>query len=325
MKFMNNANKALVSFCILLLIFILSACKQTEQSHENTILKNEQQNISYSFKNPNTGQEFTIIHAYLLYENYFATVKDNPEESPYKLFKQQIINPVDEGCLKDAEHSVNTVEWIPKEIDFDSIRKQVKLMNKDQLNEVFEESLVKSSDILSSDKKTTVCIFPKNEKAPSDMMTVGSGKIIVFYNKFDKTYKSGMSHEYHHSVWMRKHYTENNYSLTGLDRFIVEGQALMFETLVYPQLNSTYYFVDERFNEEYWSKIEPYLESVAVPVIDEMLMGGSNGIPNAYGYSEGYKMVRSYLNLHPNMTVEEWTSKSSEEIFEEGNYKANYE
>ena len=137
-------------------------------------------------------------------------------------------------------------------------------MNKDQLNEVFEESLVKSSDILSSDKKTTVCIFPKNEKAPSDMMTVGSGKIIVIYNKFDRTYKSGMSHEYHHSVWIRKHYTEN-YSLTGLDRFILEGQALMFETLVYPQLNSTYYYVDERFNKEYWNKIEPYLESVAAP------------------------------------------------------------
>jgi len=36
-------------------------------------------------------------------------------------------------------------------------------------------------------------------------------------------------------------------------------------------------------------------------------------------------MFRSYLNMHPNMTVEEWTSKSSEEIFVEGNYKANYE
>ena len=36
---------------------------------------------------------------------------------------------------------------------------------------------------------------------------------------------------------------------------------MMFETLVYPNMNSTYYHVDERFNKEYWSKIEPYLES----------------------------------------------------------------
>jgi len=323
MKFMNIANKALVSFCILLLIFILSACKQTEQSHENTILENEQQNITYSFKNPNSGQEFTIIHAYLLYENYFATVKDNPDESPYKLYKQEIIKTIYEVCFEDAEIPVNALEWTPKESDFDSIENQIGLMNKDHLNEVFEESLVKSSDILSSDKKTTVCIFPKNEKAPSDMIAIGSGKIIVFYNKFDKTYKSGMSHEYHHSVWFRKNYTENDF-LTGLNRLIVEGKAMMFETLVYPQLNSTYY-VDERFNKEYWSKIEPYLESVSTREIDEMMIGGSNGIPSGYGYSEGYKMFRSYLNMHPNMTVEEWTSKSSEEIFVEGNYKANYE
>ncbi|MBO0602226.1 Zn-dependent protease [Sporosarcina sp. E16_3] len=332
---MNIANKALVSFCILLLIFILSACKQTEQSHENintkneqshenTILENEQHNISYSFKNPNTGQEFNIIHAYLLYEDYFATVKDNPDESHYKLYQQGIIKPIYKACFKDAEHPVNPLEWTPKESDFDSIEKQIESMNKDHLNEVFEESLVKSSDILSSDKKTTVCIFPKNEILPSDMMTIGSGKIIVSYSKFDNSYKPGISHEYHHSVWIRKHYTEN-YFLTGLDHFILEGQALMFETLVYPDLNNTHYVVDERFNKEYWSRIEPYLERVAPREITEMIIGGFNGLPYAYGYSEGYKMVRSYLNMHPNMTVEEWTSKNSEEIFKEGNFRANYE
>ena len=43
---MNIANKALISFCMLLLIIILSACKQTEQSLENIIMENEQQDIS---------------------------------------------------------------------------------------------------------------------------------------------------------------------------------------------------------------------------------------------------------------------------------------
>src|SRR5690606_15271266 len=100
-------------------------------------------------------------------------------------------------------------------------------------NEVFEESLVKSSDILSSDKKTTVCIFPYNGGFPSDMITIGSGKIIVSYSKFDNSYRPNMAHEYHHSVWFRKHYTEN-YNLTGLDHLILEGRAVMFETLVYP-------------------------------------------------------------------------------------------
>ena len=45
------------------------------------------------------------------------------------------------------------------------------------MNMLIEDSLVKSSDILSSDKKTTVCVFPENEKFPSDMITFGTGKI----------------------------------------------------------------------------------------------------------------------------------------------------
>ncbi|WP_342506828.1 DUF2268 domain-containing putative Zn-dependent protease [Sporosarcina sp. FSL K6-2383] len=319
---MNTTNKVLITICILL-IFTLSACKKTEQSHKEINSENEQRTISYSFKNPNTEQEFNIIHAYLLYENYFETVKDNPDESHYKLYKEEIIKPVYEACFKDAEIRVNVLEWTPKESNFDSIENQIESMNTDHLNKVFEESLIKSSDILSSDKKTTVCIFPRLERFPSDMMTIGAGKIIVSYRKFDNSYKPNMAHEYHHSVWFRKHYTEN-YNLTGLDHLILEGRAVMFETLVYPDLNSSYY-VDESFNKEYWSKIQSYLESTATREIDEMKFGGSSGLPNNYGYSEGYKMIRSYLNLHPNMTVEEWTSKSSKEIFEEGNYIANYE
>ncbi len=46
--------------------------------------------------------------------------------------------------------------------------------------------------------------------------------------------------------------------------------------------------------------------------------------PNRYGYSEGYKMVKSYLDLHPNVTPEEWTALSAKEIFEKGNYLENY-
>ncbi|MFJ8063678.1 DUF2268 domain-containing putative Zn-dependent protease [Psychrobacillus sp. NPDC096426] len=322
---MNIAKKVLNSSGMLLLIFTLSACKQTEQSHENIIMENEQQeqqNITYSFKNPNTGQEFNIIHAYMLYENYFETVKDNPDESPYQLYKQVIIDPVYDACFKDAEyHKFSVFEWTPEESDFNSIKKQIESMDKDYLNELFEESLIKSSDILSSNNKTTVCVFPENASFPSDMITVGIGKILVLFNGFYDYYKSGMSHEYHHSVWTEKHSTEDYY-LTVLDDLIMEGQAVMFETLVYPDSNSTDYVVDESFYKEYWSKIETYLES---SYSVEFLIGGSNGLPDYYGYSEGYKMIRSYLNLHPDMTVEEWTSKSPKEIFEEGNYMANYE
>ncbi|MDF2067614.1 DUF2268 domain-containing putative Zn-dependent protease [Bacillus sp. Cr_A10] len=212
-------------------------------------------------------------------------------------------------------------EWTPDESEFNSIKNIIKYINKDNLNKLIEESLNKSSDILPTDKKTTVCVFPKNERFPSDMMAAGSGKITVFFTNFDNYFKSGISHEYHHSVWTEKHYSED-YFMTVLDQLIMEGEAVMFETLVYPDINSTTYVLDETYNKEYWSRIETYLESINST---EFVIGGSSGLPDYHGYSEGYKMIRSYLKLHPNTTVEEWTSKSPKELFEEGNYMANYD
>ncbi|VDH00348.1 Predicted Zn-dependent protease (DUF2268) [Lysinibacillus sphaericus] len=324
MKPINTAKIALSSICILLL-FTLSACEQNEPSYEDANIENEQQNISYTFENPKTGQEFSIIHAYQLYENYFEAAKDQPEEPLSKLFQQEILTPVSKACFEDAElsNSVGFLDMVTKRSEFERVKNQIERMNSAQLNEVFEESLVKSSDVISTEKETTVCIFPENESFPSDMVTIGSGEIVVFYNRFHKYFKSGMSHEYHHSVWLEKHLSENSL-LTGLDHLTMEGEAVMFETLVYPNLNHMYALLDESFNKEHWSKIEPYLDRTDGTGILEMKIGGSNGIPNNYGYSEGYKMVRSYLDLHPEMAVEEWTAKEPKEIFEEVNYIANY-
>ena len=62
----------------------------------------------------------------MLYENYFETVKDNPDESPYELYQQVIIEPVYDACFKDAEYyKFSVFEWTPEESDFNSIKNQI--------------------------------------------------------------------------------------------------------------------------------------------------------------------------------------------------------
>ena len=36
-------------------------------------------------------------------------------------------------------------------------------------------------------------------------------------------------------------------------------------------------------------------------------------------------MVKSYLDLHPDQTPEDWTALSAQEIFEEGKYLEHYQ
>lgn len=55
----------------------------------------------------------------------------------------------------------------------------------------------------------------------------------------------------------------------------------------------------------------------------EIVHGGKE-LPYTYGYSEGYKMIKSYLDLYPDKTPEDWTALSAQGIFEEGKYMEHY-
>ncbi|WP_235616138.1 DUF2268 domain-containing putative Zn-dependent protease [Lysinibacillus sphaericus] len=193
-------------------------------------------------------------------------------------------------------------------------------IDREETEKIIKEALLKSSVLLPSGNETTVCVFPAKYKYTNDYC--GAGKIIVLYNKYynEDILRSSMAHEYHHSVWTEK-YLRNAPSFTVLDSLIFEGKAFMFEKLVYPDI---YYVpIYLTYNKYYWSKIVVDLEKHDLNRSYEIILGG-NGLPNRYGYSEGYKMVKSYLDLPPNVTPEEWTALSAREIFEKGNYLENY-
>jgi len=306
----------------------LAACQQPESSPAKAEQEPLQPSISYSFDNPENGQEFTIVHAYLLYDNFFTAVSENPKVSPYELYDQEVLQPVYEACFKNAELAnmdyTTALEWTPPKSEYEMYKNLIERMNTEQLNEVFEESLVKSSNLLPSDQQTKVCIFPENGEFPSEMAAFGSEEILVFYKKYDHDYKAGMAHEYHHTVWLGKHLKEEAL-LTGFDHLTLEGQAVMFESLVYPELFIPQLIVYENYSKEHWKIVEPKFGSFDYQDIEEIVQGGTNDLPVAYGYSEGYKIIRSYLEKHPDMSVEEWTSKDPREIFEDSKYGDNYQ
>ncbi|WP_179088028.1 DUF2268 domain-containing putative Zn-dependent protease [Paenibacillus sp. FSL R7-0273] len=190
------------------------------------------------------------------------------------------------------------------------------------MNEIIQEALLKSSDILPGKEPVNVCVFPTvSNKHP--MITAGSGKIIVLYNYYftDDLLRAGIAHEYHHHYWAENHLTPDTH-FRILDNLIFEGKAVMFEKLIYPHIESTVIYPE--YNKEYWFRTEPYLLGTDYDIQSKILYGNGDEYPYAYGYSEGYKMVRSYLDLHPQASPAEWTALSAEVIFEDGNYSDHY-
>ncbi|WP_320938741.1 DUF2268 domain-containing putative Zn-dependent protease, partial [Lysinibacillus capsici] len=82
--------------------------------------------------------------------------------------------------------------------------------------------------------------------------------------------------------------------------------------------------VDLDYNKVYWADVAADLDKPDLNRALDIIRGG-NDLPYQYGYSEGYKMVKSYLDLHPDVSIEEWTALSPKEIFEKGNYLENYQ
>ena len=306
---------------------MLTSCTKAESREEESHkkeLNNDDIEIMYTFEDPQTKQKFKIVHANQLFERYIEKVKENPSNSTLEFYKEEVIQPVYKDCFDNgeylhmAEDFLNTVPNSLAELKIISGNIEAR---KSEINELIQESLLKSAELLPSQKEIAVCVFPTSN-AQTTMFTVGAGKIIIPYNGYysDDILKVVIAHEYHHSVWAEKYLS--NHSMSVLDNLIFEGKAVMFEKTVYPDLDSTP--VDLTYNKELWSKIEPALNKRDLTRSLEIIIGGKD-LPDSYGYSEGYKMVKSYLDLYPTLTPEEWTALSTQEIIAKGKYFENYQ
>lgn len=315
---MQKLGAVVILFSFLLLI----SCELKE-----TIKKeSESDNIYFTFKHPETDQEYEIVHAYKLYKKYEKRIKEDSATPNFLLFDEEVIEPIVDACYKNAEFFVGNFDLTVKAPEnMEEVNNIIKTMDEKQLNKAIQEALLKSSDYIPSEKKTNICIFPiEEDHITQSMDTWGAGKISFYYNnKFytEEFIKTTIAHEYNHSVWFEKYYKKEEEE-TVLDRLILEGKAVMFQKLVYPDIDvdNLYY----NFKLDFWNKIEPDLQTYDLKRAQEILIGG-NGLPYNYGYSEGYNMVRTYLNKHPDITPEEWTGLTSKEIYEEGNYIENYQ
>jgi hypothetical protein len=308
-------------------VIFLAGC--SEEIPEQKQIKEDRQDkvkveeLIHSFKHPETEQSYKIIDAYKLFYNYIIAIEEDPESEESALYKQEIIDPLYQECFAGGEFP-QMAETITEQVPY-SLEKIEILNEKIESSEYLDsikEALIKSSELLPSDKETNVCIFPHLNKRSAGAVTVGAERINVLYSPlFTQDYlKTAIAHEYHHSFWAEHFFNDERASV--LDNLVFEGKAVMFEKIVYPDLEGTH--VNDEYNKDYWTQIQNDLNEYDYTRSSEILFGG-NGLPQLYGYMEGYKMVKSFLDLHPDSKPIEWTGLSGKEIFEEGKYTEHYQ
>lgn len=314
--------KIIAVFILICTILTLASCTQTEESHK----KEDVESIVSSFEHPQSKQKYKIINAFKLYDNYQDKVESNPNQSKREIYQDEVIEPIYSDCFDKGEYlhmAHYALNVAPDQLTENQLLSEK--IDREETEKLIKEALFKSSDLIPSEKETTVCVFPATN-VNAYMVTVGAGKITVLYNKdyTEEDIRIGISHEYHHSIWAEK-YVKKDMKFTILDNLVFEGKAVMFSKLVYPEYPNDYdTLMYSEYNRENWSKVVGDLNSINLERSQEINFGGDD-LPYSYGYSEGYKMVKSYLKLHPNVTPEEWTALNANEIFEKGNYIEHYQ
>ncbi|MBP1969889.1 hypothetical protein J2Z83_001997 [Virgibacillus natechei] len=291
-------------------IFLLTGCKD--------------QDIVVSIEHPETDQKYQIVNAYKLYKDFIEEAGQEENKGEVEgLYQTAVIDPVYEACFKDGEY-LHMVDFLLEEppADLAALKEVREKIDSKVSNESIKEALIKSSDLLPAEEETNVCVFPTTEENMPPGINAGSGKIFLFYNENynEDLIKATVAHEYHHSVWTENYFDPED-QVTVLDNMVFEGKAVMFEKLVYPDLSDIP--IDPTYTLTFWEMIENDLDKVDLNRSSEVLYGNGN-LPYLYGYSEGYKMVESYLDKNPDMTPEEWIGIDEQTIFEEGDYLSNY-
>ncbi|MEK5530409.1 hypothetical protein MKX79_13645 [Viridibacillus sp. FSL R5-0468] len=134
--------------------------------------KQDIDSIVLSFEHPQTNQKYKIVNAYELYQNYKDKVESNPKHSQLEIYNEEVIKQVYSDCFENGEylHMADPVLNVAP----DRLTENQKLSEKidrEETENIIKEALLKSSDLITSENETTVCVFPSTNVNAS-MITV---------------------------------------------------------------------------------------------------------------------------------------------------------
>jgi uncharacterized protein YjaZ len=249
------------------------------------------------------------------------------------LFRQYVVDPYWQDCM-GGDNTLNKDAASTPIKDIDYLTTAVNALRESHVEQVIQEALQKAAEALPG-PDTTVCIFAAYDSQSTfvrDYMngvsgsTVGAGKIWL------QIYPSGawrnwipyaVAHEYHHSVWMNRQGSQLE-TFDLVDDVLIEGRADSFAHMLYPDTHApwTEALTPEQERNQ-WQVMQKYLHARSPDTQQKFMFGGlvgGNHVPRWTGYTIGFHIVQSYLQKHPEVTVDEWTRMDAHDLLDQSGY-----
>ncbi len=314
LKGMNVRRKT--SQCILLLALIgVLGCQTKNVEFERTTV-----DIN--------NQKFEFLTTYQLFEDYVARQTDSDYVAGsnrflYEPLRQEILNNAEAAFMFETIR----IPYQPGEL----LVKELSLLKKSDVVRVATEALQKITLALPG-PDTKIIFMPANPLMHDvfskynlciNGVTIGAGKIIVQIDPTFPQWKEMLprviAHEYHHSVWIARHWKDANFSV--LEYLIFEGRADAFAASLYKDVINPWTSMINGQQERFvWNKIEPALSERGSERINAVLIRDPE-IPPGSMYTVGFNIVQSFKQQNPHYTDREIIDLEPEEIFKLSKYQ----
>lgn len=272
------------------------------------------------------SQQFKIYSYYNAFDEYVALAKEEPDSLEDAYFKT-VSQPFQYNAFSDGGGVEYMDTWIfdppqdiiPLQSTIDAVAGKTA-----DFELTIEEALKESAKLLPGGDKT-VHIFPTASVQAQGLALNEEVMILWVYPTLtSEELKQTVAHEYFHLIDMEKGTFESSMAAsTLLESTVMEGKAVSFASLVYPETDLSWISnEDGSVSEQVRTLFMQQKDSYDLQVWTDFLNGNSaKGIPPYATYMIGHEIMQSFLQNHPDVLINEWLKMTAEEILRGSDYR----
>ena len=271
--------------------------------------------------------EVKVVSAYEGQAAYVAAVEAEPQAEKRALYLEHAVAPYWNDCVGGEVPDDYTLVYD----DLSRLSEAVNVLRTSDVEQQIEDELARIMWWLPG-PETTVCVYVVDDTqtffARDHMNGVmafspGAGKIGFNLEPTDGWQKElpyTLAHEHHHSVLVSQADFDWG-DVTLLDYLLFEGRADSFAAMLYPDLARPWTVaLTAEQEKEQWAAMQEQLQRTSPAVMRQFMFGDRVRIPQWTGYTIGYRIVQAYLEMHPELSIQEWTAIDAEEILRDSGY-----
>ncbi len=283
--------------------------------------------------------KITYVHGYKGMAEYARAIASSGRVDRETLYRKHVYDQYFSACSGDAPRRAMSRQFLSMPVeDAGALIDVIEELEQSKFLDKIAKAATDSTELLPIDK-LTICIFVVPPDSDSARLIIDMFRGVYGFSEapgvlwlhllptegwLDEIFP-GFSHEYFHAAAHPDNPMGTN-EITLLDLLVNEGGADSFTNLLYPDFVPGWTKAISLQQEiELWPVVREKLDSTDSNLIQNILFGDGDHIPNQAGYTIGYQIVQGYLAANPDQPPIVWSRIDPKEVLAQSGYAKRVE